>query len=158
MAETVQKVGSVYNWTITIGTTAATIVLPSPPGVGVATTASAAGCDAVSKMADAIQVIADACNVGPYRAYIKVQKYQKSIRFFCGWLGLIGHLFGSEAIEALTTTIREDGEPVWVEVQGGDGWEDYSASGYYQGGYSTFEDALSAVQAAKGLCKPRPTK
>lgn len=78
--------------------------------------------------------------MGMYRAFIRVQGYNKKE----GIIHEIGSfLFG-------TSDYAKCGSPVWVEVQGGEGWDDI------QLGYESWSAAFAAIQDAKGLCKPRP--
>ena len=62
----------------------------------------------------------------------------------------------------ISVTYVKDGDPVWVEVAGGEGWEDWSLAGQKDtedvGGYGSVEDALSAIQWAKGQAEPKPKK
>jgi hypothetical protein len=78
--------------------------------------------------------------VGVYRAYIKVQGYNKSHAI---WREIVALLWPDKLYPA-------SGSPKWVEVQGGEDWDEGL------GGYTSWTGAFNAVHEAQMLCKPRP--
>ena len=166
LTESVQIFGTVYNWVVTIAGAGAPIVVPVsfPPGLGVPESGASVGGDTVSLMAKAmlaIDDIMDMCDVATgVRAYIKVQKYRPSVRFTCIGFRLIGSLLHSSFLYGLSVKFVEDGPAEWVEVVGGEGWNDDSIPDMKEsendGYYGTWEDALNAIQWAKGQSQPPP--
>jgi RHS repeat-associated protein len=81
-----------------------------------------------------INNIMDSCNVQLYKAYIKVQGYKRSSNLIRLGVGLIWP-------EAAWV---KDGPAKWVEVHGGEGWDDYAGIT----GYTEASDAYNAAAAA----------